>query len=342
MNQPLTCDQYREVMLSPGAAGNTSLGPQEIQRLHAHGEQCAACRQAAAEYERLRETLSIGCEETRNAEPDGGWSAFEMRMRNAISGKPLRVNAAIDGFGPWENRRRWRIAAGLLLAAGVGIAAGFLLRGAGPTPSSLSTGRGADPARVWLTGSELKQNVEAFDNISSVFDGRASWVMLADGGTQSDVGIAREPVDEHVLPLVIRMVVRRAPADAAARWDVVSQCDLVIVPGQTAELTVNSLDAHRLRFRVQTDASNLHRVTMMLELGGAGGQRRVDEERATRSAAAATARELPHGMLATTLLLDFGTSATVGQIVTSDGVFSLAAGLDALPAAASTKGENHL
>ena len=344
MNLPKTCDPYREAMLSLGAAALTSTRRQELRELLTHIEQCPDCRRAAAEYEELLEVLGAGREQTGKMEPTGGWVAFEERMQTAVAGHSQRHEPMTEKSGPWEIRWRWRVAAALMLAAGLGIAAGIVLRPPGATSSVVAPGHPVDAAMVRMTAPELQQHVEAFDNISSVFDRRASWIMLADGGKQSDMGIAPERVDGQASPLVLRMVVRHAGgmADAAAQWEVVSQCDLVIVPGQTAELTVNSLDARRLNFRVQTDALNLHRVTLMLELGDSGGTRPGEDERGTKTAAGTAPRDLPRGMLATTLWLEFGNSATVGQIVTSGGVYSLAAGLDALPAATAHERENHL
>jgi hypothetical protein len=306
------CEHYQQELLDFDLTRERRAG---LARLLAHVESCEECRQAAAEFDQVQEVLSQGREEAQRALPvgigtDGGneeqqrWEAFEERMLGAIGKKSGRP----QGAGRSE-MRGWRVAAALVMAAGLGLALGVFSKGSAGPVLGAGGGGGVDVAR--LSGPELQQHVLAFDNITEAFDHRASWVVFAEG-KDSDVGLAPQPMPASVAPLVLRMVVKRNGALA-------SQCDLAIVPGQAADLSLGTTEGKRLKFHVRTRKNDEQQVTVLLELGGTG-----EGERATLGDV-----EKGHAVIASTARLDFGVATTVGQVTTLDGTYTLSVGLNA-------------
>jgi len=290
----------------------------QVARLLAHIETCEECRKAATEFDQLHEMLSQGREEAQRAVPPGiagrgdgahdeqqRWEGFEGRMAGAIgkvSGRPQGVVR--------NEMRAWRVAAALVLAAGLGLAVGVFTKGNGGYGARGMGGAGeAEFAR--LSAPETQQHVLAFDNITQAFDHRASWVVFAEG-KDSDVGLSPQPIPQGGSPLVLRMVVKR-------NGELASQCDLAIVPGQAADLSLGTTDGKRLKFHVRTRGIDQQEVTLLLELGGA-------EEGARPSMRDA---ETGHAVIASTARLEFGAATTVGEVTTLDGTYTLSVGLNA-------------
>jgi hypothetical protein len=141
---------------------------------------------------------------------------------------------------------------------------------------------------------EVAQQVQAFDEVSRVFDRKASWILLANGS--SDMGLSSEPVIDQKL-LLLRLVMSHAGA-------AISTADLVIVPGQKADLTVPVGRGQSLHYQVATSVRDPNRLSLWAELQTPQGDR-------------------PLASLATTLDLRPGEKLTAGQLVTSAGPYEL-------------------
>ncbi len=185
--------------------------------------------------------------------PEGGWAAFESRLARAVS------------------RRRWRrawrqpglIAAALLL--GVFLGWGALPRSAGPNlaggrlPAADARRPGSPTAELAFSPSEINSRVSAFRQIADVFDQRTSWVALTKGA--SDLGLAADPSSQPGELMLLRLALVRGSS-------VVSQTDVVIVPGQDAELTLPLEGGESVRYLLATSAEDPARLNIYAELRG--------------------------------------------------------------------------
>ena len=269
-----------------------SLDPTARRRLAealAHLETCASCRNAIGGCDRVAAILAAPAAE--EGAPPSGWQAFEAGLMARGRRTPAR-----RGRLHWP-RLTLAVAASLViglmgLTAGIGAWLKWNPHGAAPTGPIAA-----------LTPAEVSQRTREFTEINRAFDGRAGWVMLA--GRQSDLGLAKTASAVDLRPLVLRLTLSR---DGRA----VANADVLIVPGQTADLTIPTLAGSQLRCRVATSASDPSALSLRAEL---------------RAGAAQEAQAL----LTTRLRLQGATAASAGKLVTPDGEYDLKV-LFALPA----------
>jgi hypothetical protein len=255
----------------------------------AHVETCATCRDAIGGYDRVAAVLAAPAD--NEGSPPSGWQAF------------LETGLMATTRRPPARRRQWSrltlaVAASLVigllgLTAGPGIWSKWNSNGAAPTAASVAA----------LTPAEVSQRTREFSEINRAFDGRAGWVMLA--GRQSDLGLAETASAVDPRPLVLRL-------NLSHRGGAVANADVLIVPGQTADLTIPTLLGSQLRCRVVTSASDPSALSLRAELR-AGPQREAQ------------------ALLTTSLRLQGTTATPAGQLVTPDGEYDLKV-LFALPA----------
>ncbi|KKM66645.1 hypothetical protein LCGC14_1479130 [marine sediment metagenome] len=120
-------------------------------------------------------------------------------------------------------------------------------------------GHGPDVASIRHTPADVARQIQVFRSISEVFEGRTTWVALANG--DSDLGLAGAPVGEQRL-LLVRLVLSRG-------GKVVSSTDLVIVPGQDATLAVPLADGRHLRYHVAAHGQPAGGVSILAAVQGA-------------------------------------------------------------------------
>lgn len=247
----------------------------DAQRILSHLETCASCREALDDYDVLRETLRPD-EAAQKTEPPSGWKSFEASLVG--SGLQGRLKSGPMG---------WALAASLGLAlvgwglyfAGVGIedgtgggGEGRLARvssGSGNSGVPRATGapddnRGVEPKKPRrISADERVEYTRMFASVSEVFEGRAGWVSLA--GRASDVGMAKAQLNRAEKILMLKLVVTRQGQE-------VSNIDLIIVPGQTADLTSPFVDGQTLRYHVSTSDTEPRRLSIWAEVRGADGR----------------------------------------------------------------------
>jgi len=237
------------------------------------------CRAEVAEYDRIRAALRS---DAPHAQPEGGWAAFEANLRESLR---------------FRQSRQWpkyiAIAASLLLAC---IATWHHYR---PERGDGVVDPGAALAGLGFSAEEVSARASLFREVAEVFDRQASWVAVSD--RISELGLSADALkqDDHLL--LVRLTMLR---DSQA----VCRADLVIVPGQSAELTVPFEEDHQMRYLVATSESRPDRLTVWAEL-----QERADVH--TASAA-----------LATDLQIQPGQVLGAGRMVTASGGYQLRVG----------------
>ena len=233
----MSCDLIRQLLLDFGWDQADRHRAGQVLR---HLESCEACRTAARDYDALRGVLRAGEAEPM---PDGGWAGFEQRMVPAANSMSHRLSMRIVP-------RIAALAAAVLL--GIGVAQLWSHWLAPPRMPPLI----ASSPPEHFTGDQIAQNVQAFEQVSQVFDRKTSWLLVSNG--ESKLGLASELASAQRSVLLLRLTMRRSGT-------VASVSDLVIVPGQTANLTVPLGQAQSLRYQIGT----VHRRTDASEdLGG--------------------------------------------------------------------------
>lgn len=277
-----------DVQLTVIELGFDPAARQRVAEALAHLETCASCRDAVGGYNRVAAILAAPAV-ADEAAPPSGWQAFETGLMATTPRAPTR-------------RRQWSrltlaVAASLVIGL-MGLTAGF---GAWLKWNSHRTVPAGSIAA--LTPAEVSQRTREFTEINRAFDGRAGWVMLS--GRQSDLGLAETASTVDLRPLVLRLTLSR---DGRA----VANADVLIVPGQTADLTIPTLAGSQLRCRVATSASDSSALSLRAELRAAAEQE-------------------AQAVLTTRLRLQGTMAAPAGQLVTPDGEYDLKV-LFALPA----------
>ena len=280
----MSCESYRQLLLDLGL---DEAARKRTAAILAHGETCPECREAARDLDRVRAALQTF---QTDAEPTGGWAAFEQRL----AANPPR---------PITPRWSWRaplmgIAASLLIA-GVSFQLGRMLTTGHPEPVAVAMPGPAFPESNAFAPAQLNHEVKAFDQVSKVFDGHASWMLVSNDA--SDVGIASHPVSataRHVL--LLRLTVTRG-------GQIASDADVLVIPGQTANLNVPLSEGNSLHYRIGTSTGEPTRLGILLELNTSHGGE-------------------PLAALSTQLQMQPGQKLTAGQLATSAGDYELKIG----------------
>jgi hypothetical protein len=253
----------------------------EAHRLVEHWNECSRCRQVVEAYEAVGRMLAVQEEEA--ASPRGGWEALEGRLAETARRR--------------GRRRHFPSMVGIAAAAALLVSAGVLFltpRRAAEAPddaAALLAPRGADQTDASLT--------QAFATVSSVFEGRATWVMISD--KTSDMGLT-DGAHGGTKLLLLRLVTSREGQQGS------SMC-LAMVPGSTARVSVPSAAGETLEYTIVTSAAEPERVRVAMTVDAAGAKPSGDAS------------------ITTTLTLPFGKSVHVGQVATSSGPVKLLASL---------------
>lgn len=244
-----------------------------------------ALRERVRELDAMRAAMRSEDEE---AEPFGGWNAFEQRMlthlQNAGAGSDRRLSV------------RWAPAASLALAAMVLIAVGAALWSAWfATPASMPAPHAVRPPApssfAAMSPSDREQQVQLFDQVAQVFGERAAWVATSD--RVSDVGIGPVATADRYRLLILRLSVARD-------GKLLSRSDIAVVPGQNAELKVPFENGQQLRYLVSTTSGDHRQLALWIELNKPGVAQTV-------------------AALSTTLVTQPGQTVRAGELSTAAG-----------------------
>jgi hypothetical protein len=271
----LTCQVVREGLLE---CDWTADQRERMLALLAHASECRSCAAAMQEFDSIRAVLQPA---TSTPEPTGGWERFEQDLQTvcAASMRPARL---------W---RGWALAASLAVAAvGWGLY-GLGARQTGPTSRAAGNG---DLAALQITPQEAQQQANVFQEVTQAFDQRTTWMLLSD--RQTGLGLADDPVDAPRRLILLRLTVLRADT-------VISSADLVVVPGQTAQLDVPFEPAQQLHYVIGTSSGDQTSLSIWAEV------RKPDGGHETLAA------------LATNLQAQVGKVLDAGQLVTSTGKY---------------------
>jgi hypothetical protein len=132
---------------------------------------------------------------------------------------------------------------------------------------------------ISLGPADVAQQVRAFGEVDQVFDGRTNWLMLSANAT--DVGLSDQP-DNSATPATQSTTTIGSDVAAAGRklllvrlnltsgTEVVSNADLIIVPGTAATVTVPTKQGTPVRYRVVTFADHPNRLAVRVEMPQSG------------------------------------------------------------------------
>jgi hypothetical protein len=237
------------------------------------------CRAEVAAYDRIRAALRPDAPQAR---PEGGWVAFEANLRESLR---------------FRQRRQWpkcvAIATSLLLAC---IAAWHHYR---PQRGDGLVDSGTALDGLGFSAEEISAHASLFTEVAKVFDRQASWVAVSDQA--SELGLSADPLKQDDYLLLVRLTMLR---DSQA----VCRADFVIVPGQSAELTVPFEVDHQMRYLVATSESRPERLSVWAEL---------QEQADVHTASAALASDLP---------IQPGQVFGAGRMVAASGGYQLRVG----------------
>lgn len=290
------CETVRQYLL---AAGWDAEGRQQAAAMLRHAEDCAECRSAIGDFDRIRATLADS--ESDLAEPAGGWEAMHDRMSDALAERamPMRRPVVRPGLA---------IAAALAAVAAATFHIGRFLNPAPPAPTAmvqpvyLVDPQRAEPAPARISSAEESHELQAFRQVADVYDGRAGWIMLSNSSDASDVGMLSPDSRPSNKLLLLRL-------DLWHGHDLVSNSDLLVLAGQTADLTVPLETGQSLHYHVRTSSEvdrddGSDHVFIALELNPPKSRN-------------------PLAALATNLLLHPNQRTTAGWLATSAGDFEL-------------------
>jgi len=276
----MSCESSQQFALDAG--WNAAAQSQAAEALE-HIKSCAECRERLCQYDQIRAALAV---EISDVAPPAGWENFERRLATT----PLRLR------WNWPVRTIASVAASMLIAV-----TAFHLGRSLTSPTGAALSRNVSPAIAGATRfvpAQLNHEVSAFDQVSKVFDGRASWMLVSDEA--SDVGVAPQVVSAAHQVLLLRLTLTLGGRIA-------SEADLLVVPGQSANLTVPLAGENSLHYRIGTSADEPTHLSVVLEVNTPqGGQ--------------------PLAGLSTNLRVEPGQNVTAGQLSTSDGEYELRIG----------------
>lgn len=297
---PASCERWRRQVLDRPWHGEDLA---EARALLAHVDRCGACRAALNDYDALRQVLGGDRSETANdvsraqdhdVEPAGGWPVFERRLSDTRSAAfagtmPAGAEQPGDQGQRAQSTARpmwhspWLLAASILLmACGWGLYAMHWVTGTGDQDG----GHIDSPVVQDMSEYDIARNMELFESVSRVFDGRASWVALTDH--DSEVGLsASVPTSDRLLMLRLTLA-RDGRATATA--------DLAIVPGQSAQWSLPAHDGERVRFRIHADAHRPAMLSILAEIEPGNGE--PGEQHVQEAALTALLRTEPEQVLA--------------------------------------------
>ena len=290
----MSCDHIRSTFLDRDWSRAML---QEAAAVAEHLQQCPACREAVAQYEELRGLLQFS--EPAESSYAGVKGDSPIFAETKIGTVPAKIGTVPHKPQP-RRATQWAGAAVLAASLMVGVAGWTLYfcssEGIGATPQPLAQAIPASAPVARWTQADVDRDVGVFTNVSETFDGRTSWVALGDHATE--LGLMPLPSHRQGKILLLRLVVLHDNQEK-------SRTDLVIVPGESANLCV-PLDGDRvLHYTIGTTAGKEQRLSFWAEVRTPG----CDGE--TLAAVAAQLKPVSGRMLG------------AGRLVTPSGSFNV-------------------
>ena len=257
-----------------------------------HLEQCEECRTAIGQFEQLRGLLRIS--------PPAPEPPAPLAMRPEFLRRIGRLKTA-------ERVARWAMMA-VSLALGILFATlNFYLlhprpQTASPAPAATANLADSHQAAPW-TRADITREVQLFENVSEAFDGRTGWVAV--GARDGELGLmsAPAPARKQGKLLLLRLAMSQGQQEK-------SRTDLVIVPGQGANLDVPLGPGQVLHYNIATPECKDRRLSVWAEV------------RSNRNDGETLAA------LATTVKPVSGEVFSAGRLVTADGSYNLDVSFD--------------
>jgi hypothetical protein len=267
-----TCNQIRETLLNFDWTEEERRRAREVLQ---HLDSCPDCAAAVADFDQVRNRLTPNV----SGLSDDQWRNIEQRIQSIARRPHLRLG--------------WAMAAAAAILIGfVSFEAGRVRR---PAPNVAVQSQAAGDADVSFPAGDEAHQVEAFGKVSEVFDHHTAWVMNSD--SEADVGLSKQDLASPPQVLLIRLAV-----DVAGRE--VSAADLVIVPGQRAELTVPINGSTMLKYNIGTSAGVPTTLDFWAQIQSPG-------------------RNDVLGAVSTSLQMTPGQRLTAGEITTERGSYRL-------------------
>jgi hypothetical protein len=258
-----------------------------------HLEQCGECRGTIGEFDELRRLLRVP---QPVPEPP-----VAVALRPEVRRRVGRLKSAERVA--WAAVTAVSLALGILCSAiqayllhGRSVAAGPRSQTAGPAAPAANNNLAASPPAAPWTGADITRQVQLFENVSETFDGRASWVAVGDHG--SELGLMSLPAIKGGKLLLLRLAMSQGQEER-------SRTDLVIVPGQGANLDVPLGAGQVLHYNIATPGCKDRRLSLWAEV------RSRQDDGETLAA------------LATTVKPVSGQVFNAGRLVTSKGSYNL-------------------
>jgi len=272
----MVCEEIRQFLLE--VDWDASRREQALESLK-HLEQCETCRAAMHEFDELRLVLAPAA----LPEPRDGWESMQRRLVKTI---PPARNVWI--------RPVMAMAATVVLVV-LGFKAGQR-ESTGPARTLATTDKPrVEPPEPAIATPELSHTLKAFRTVSPVYDGYAGWMVVSRG--TSEIGILPNPVSSAARMLALRL-------DLWQNDRSISNADLVVVDGQSADLTLPLKGGRLLHYRVGTSMDDPTRLTIGIEVKNQGGGE-------------------PVAAMATALKIQPGHKQTVGKLATTNGDYEL-------------------
>ena len=220
---------------------------QEAAKLLEHVQSSPDALTALRDYDRLRVALRPS-EADAEVQPPHEWNAMTFSGTTRLS---------------WA-RRWWIPAAAACLA--VAAAVWSMQDGREEAPANVRHVVNAGPSRIVLPSNDEQDQARLFQQVSSVFDGKASWLALTDEDPQ--LGLTAEPLLDATHLLMLRLTVTRSET-------IVSQVNMAILPGQSAELDVPFHNGQRLIYNINTSDEMTSTLSIWAQLDDGSGDCRT-------------------------------------------------------------------
>lgn len=246
-----------------------------------HLEGCAICQEAFRDFDGIQSAIALT---DRNVEPREGWARFEEELTSHVAARP-RNSPSYRSLG---------VAAAVLIVCGA-FALGLSLARVGGRSIAVVAPGSTEEAGPHFTPGDIHHQVTAFRRVSEVYDGRAGWIWVSKGA--SDVGIAKSNISAAQKLLLLRLTVLAGERQ-------ISEADLMVIPGQTADLTVPLEDGAALHYRVGTSTDEPTHLALWLEMRTPTGTE-------------------PLAALSSSLRLQPGQKVTAGELSTTSGRYVL-------------------
>ncbi len=287
----MSCEECIETVLALTDVAENATARRNLSETLSHVDSCQVCK---ARLEFAARIAAPFRENSPPIEPAGGWAALDRRLlQNLDLGVPNQQRRPTI-----MNWSRGLVGITACLAA---ITLAFWC-GQNLLSRREQAGQGAIKpiSPEMLKQSEVLTATKAFVKMSEEYDGKARWVLVSDSAnteTSQELGLSNRPVQAAPLVDVLRLMMRQGPT-------VVSVVDLVVVSGQSADLSVRLPSNQTIHYRVGTTTGDNSKIELLAEVKTPGVDR-------------------PIAILSTTLDLQPSGQTVSGDLQTLAGLYQL-------------------